>query len=156
VVSFTPQPLYPLGKRPRYPLDRRLGVPQSRSGRRGEVKFLDLTGTRIRHLSRPARSQSLYRLRYPGSFLIDYVKINLNTINFRCLAPPGPKGCQIFYLSRYQNVIPNVYLGIRNNLTDGPNHIIRHFISCPVLPAALLVRFLHYLRDTVNIKVKLS
>jgi hypothetical protein len=36
----TPAPL------PRYPLDRRLGGPQSRSGRRGEGKILDPTGTR--------------------------------------------------------------------------------------------------------------
>jgi hypothetical protein len=38
VVSFTPRPLYPQGKSPRYPLDRRLGEPQSRSGRGGEEK----------------------------------------------------------------------------------------------------------------------
>jgi hypothetical protein len=30
-------------------------------------KILDPTGTRTPTLSRPARSQSLYRLRYPGS-----------------------------------------------------------------------------------------
>jgi hypothetical protein len=29
VVSFTPQPLYPQGKSPWYPLDRKLGGPQS-------------------------------------------------------------------------------------------------------------------------------
>jgi hypothetical protein len=40
-VSFTPRPLYP-----RYPLDG-LGGPQSRSGRRGEEKILDPTGTRL-------------------------------------------------------------------------------------------------------------
>jgi hypothetical protein len=34
--------------------------PKSRSGRRGEEKILDLTGTRNRPLGRPARSQSLY------------------------------------------------------------------------------------------------
>jgi hypothetical protein len=33
VVRFTPRPLYPRGKSPRYPLDRGLGGPQSRSGR---------------------------------------------------------------------------------------------------------------------------
>jgi hypothetical protein len=33
MVSFTPQPLYTQGKRLLYPLDRRLGGPQSRSGR---------------------------------------------------------------------------------------------------------------------------
>jgi hypothetical protein len=38
VVSFTPQPLYPQGKRPQYPLDRRLGGLQSRSGCGGEEK----------------------------------------------------------------------------------------------------------------------
>jgi hypothetical protein len=48
-------------------LYRRLGGPQSRSGQHGEVKILDPTGTRTPTLSRPARSQSLYRLRYPGS-----------------------------------------------------------------------------------------
>jgi hypothetical protein len=68
VVSFTPQSLYPRGKSPRYPLDRRLDGPQSQSERRGEGKILDPTGTRIRPLGRPAHSQSLYRLRYPIVF----------------------------------------------------------------------------------------
>jgi hypothetical protein len=36
VVNFTPQPLYPRGDSPRYPLDRRLGGHQSRSGQSGE------------------------------------------------------------------------------------------------------------------------
>jgi hypothetical protein len=40
VVSFTPRPLYSQGKSPWYPLDRRLGGPQSRSGRGGEEKNL--------------------------------------------------------------------------------------------------------------------
>jgi hypothetical protein len=38
---FTPQ-----GKSPRYPFDSRLGGHQSRSGRLGEEKILDPTGTR--------------------------------------------------------------------------------------------------------------
>jgi hypothetical protein len=37
--------LYPWGKSPQYPLDGRLGGPQNRSGRRGEAKILDPTGT---------------------------------------------------------------------------------------------------------------
>jgi hypothetical protein len=37
VASFTLRPLYPQGKSPWYPLDRRPGGPQSRSGRRGEA-----------------------------------------------------------------------------------------------------------------------
>jgi hypothetical protein len=38
VVSFTDRPLHTQGKSPWYPLDRRLGGPQSRSGRDGEEK----------------------------------------------------------------------------------------------------------------------
>jgi hypothetical protein len=38
VVSFTPRLFYPQGKSPWYPLDRRLGGPQSRSGRGCEEK----------------------------------------------------------------------------------------------------------------------
>jgi hypothetical protein len=46
VVTFMNRPLYHCGKNPRYPLDRRLDGPQSRSGRRGEEKILDRNGTR--------------------------------------------------------------------------------------------------------------
>jgi hypothetical protein len=38
VVSFTPRPLYHQGESPWYPLDRKLGETQSRSGRGGEKK----------------------------------------------------------------------------------------------------------------------
>jgi hypothetical protein len=38
VVSLTHRPLYPQGKSPPYPMDRRLGGPLSRSGRGGEEK----------------------------------------------------------------------------------------------------------------------
>jgi hypothetical protein len=45
MVNFTPQPLYPRGKSPCYPLDTRLGGPQSRSRRNGEEKnFQSLPG----------------------------------------------------------------------------------------------------------------
>jgi hypothetical protein len=58
----------PPGKSPRYPFYRRLGGPQSRSGRYGEVKIFYPTETRTAAPpGRPARSQSLYRLSYPGS-----------------------------------------------------------------------------------------
>jgi hypothetical protein len=46
VVSFTLLPLYRRGMILCYPLDGRLGGPQSRSGRRGEEKILRPTGTR--------------------------------------------------------------------------------------------------------------
>jgi len=38
MVSFTLRPLYPQGKSPLYPLDRRPGEHQSRSGHGGEEK----------------------------------------------------------------------------------------------------------------------
>jgi hypothetical protein len=50
---------------PRCPLGKKLDGPQKRPGRRGEEK--NLAPTQLRPLGRPARSQSLYRLRYPGS-----------------------------------------------------------------------------------------
>jgi hypothetical protein len=39
-------PGHPRGKSLWYPLDSKMGGPQSRSGRRGEEKILDPTGTR--------------------------------------------------------------------------------------------------------------
>jgi hypothetical protein len=53
---FTP------GKETRYPLYRRLGGPQGRSERLPKIS----PPTGIRSPDRPARSESLYRLRYPG------------------------------------------------------------------------------------------
>jgi hypothetical protein len=70
VVSFTLQPLYPQGKSPPYPLDRRLGGLQSRSGHGVEEKNSQPPpGIEPRSSDRPARNQSLYRLRYRGSEL---------------------------------------------------------------------------------------
>jgi hypothetical protein len=46
VVSFTLRPLYPQGKNPWYALDRRLGGPQSRTGRGGEEKNFQLPNPR--------------------------------------------------------------------------------------------------------------
>jgi hypothetical protein len=45
VVSFTLLPLYPRGKSPRYPSHMRLGGPLCLSGRYGEVKIINSTGT---------------------------------------------------------------------------------------------------------------
>jgi hypothetical protein len=65
---FTP---HPRGKYRRYPLDRRLGGSQSRSGRRGEDKILGPTGTRT-PTPRPSSPQpvaiptELFRLQYLG------------------------------------------------------------------------------------------
>jgi hypothetical protein len=51
-------------------MDSRLGGPQSRSGRHEEEKILDPTGTRTPTPGRPASSQSVYQLRYPGRGVI--------------------------------------------------------------------------------------
>jgi hypothetical protein len=51
VVRFTDRPLYPKGKEPPYPLDRRLGGHQSRSGPCGVQKnHLSLPGIEHRHV----------------------------------------------------------------------------------------------------------
>jgi hypothetical protein len=70
VVSFTHRPLYPRGKIPLYPLARWLSGPQNRSGRRGEEEILPLLRLELRPFGRLNRSQSLYRLRYPGSYVL--------------------------------------------------------------------------------------
>jgi hypothetical protein len=68
VVSFTPQPLYLRRKRPWHPLDRRLTGSQNRSARGKEEKNLTTTGNRTSEPSAVARSKSLYRLHFPGSY----------------------------------------------------------------------------------------
>jgi hypothetical protein len=64
------QAALPPGKESQYPLDRRLGRPQSRSERH-EVKILLPPRLDLRPLGRPARSQSLYRLRYMYIYIIN-------------------------------------------------------------------------------------
>jgi hypothetical protein len=56
MVSFTPRPLYPWEKPP---------VPRVGLDDVEKRKFLTLPGLELRPLGRPARSQSIYRLRYP-------------------------------------------------------------------------------------------
>jgi hypothetical protein len=63
-----PRPFYPRGKSPRYPLDSRLGGPQSQSGQHREVKILAPTGTQHRPLGCPAHSQSLSRHQVSSHF----------------------------------------------------------------------------------------
>jgi hypothetical protein len=65
VVSITPRPLYSQGKSLWYPVDRRLGRPQSWSGRGGEQKIPAPAGNRIPVVQRGAFS--LYWLSYRGS-----------------------------------------------------------------------------------------
>jgi len=61
VVSATPHPLYPQGKSPQYPLDRRLGGTQSWPGHGVKKKNSQpLPGIKIQSSNCPACSQLLY------------------------------------------------------------------------------------------------
>jgi hypothetical protein len=60
-------------------------------------KFLALPGLELLPLDHPARSQSLYRLRYPGSSILRYYPINFllkfkssRKINYRRQQVTGP------------------------------------------------------------------
>jgi hypothetical protein len=63
--QYAPAALYPLPGKTRYPLYRRLGEPQGRSG---QVRKTSPPPTGIRSPDRPACSQSLYRLSYQAHF----------------------------------------------------------------------------------------
>ena len=67
VVSTKHRPLYPRGKT-RYPLYRRLGRPQGRSGRAQKISPAS---------DRPARSESLYQLSYSGPSSIEIILLFL-------------------------------------------------------------------------------
>jgi hypothetical protein len=63
---YTPAALPP-EKQPPVSIDRKLGGPRVGLDDVENRKFLTLQGLELRPLGRPARSQSLYLLRYPGS-----------------------------------------------------------------------------------------
>jgi hypothetical protein len=56
---------------------------KSRSGRLVKWKFLTLPGFELQPLGRPAHSQSLYRLHYPGSFLSPLNRNKFLTVNMQ-------------------------------------------------------------------------
>jgi hypothetical protein len=114
VSQFHAPAALPPGKDPRLPLERRLGGPQSRSGRR-EEKIMTIPGLKLRPFYRPARSQSLYRLRYLGSLK---KKLNEELIPYfpLIMSGNGQKRCvqQFFHCS----------LCIRCRLTFLPSYCI--------------------------------
>jgi hypothetical protein len=92
-----PAALYPRVKDPRYPLYRRLGGPQSRSGHRGWR--LPLPGIEPQSHGRPARSKTLYWLRYPAHIRNGYVwQIPLTSVSRPDLSLTQPP---IFSLIRH-------------------------------------------------------
>jgi hypothetical protein len=64
MVSFTPRPLY-LRRSPQYPLERRLGGPQGRSGRCGEEKNLASAGNRTPAVQLVARRYTDWVIQAP-------------------------------------------------------------------------------------------
>jgi hypothetical protein len=77
---LTLRSLHPRGKSPRYQLHRRLGRPQSLSGRCGiEKNLLSLQGIIP---SRRSRSPLIYRLGYPGSHFAPLMKYSLTHQHF--------------------------------------------------------------------------
>jgi hypothetical protein len=104
VVSFTPQPLYPRGKIPRYPLVTRLGGPQNWSGRREEEKILDPTRTRNPTLGRPARSQSLYRVFIVILTVILYILIKLHVFFLTITSCRGGKPAETSNFLKFLHV----------------------------------------------------
>jgi hypothetical protein len=81
---FTP----PWGEGPRYPLDRRLGGPQSRSRRRGEEIFFTIPGLELRPHDHAARRELLYRLRYPSSNMAISTEISSTECNVKVKFSP--------------------------------------------------------------------
>jgi hypothetical protein len=86
-VSYTPRTLYPRGKSPRYPLDRRLGGPQNRSGRRGEEENLAATGTRT-PTSQPS-SPLPVAIPTMLSRLLYRMKMDIISVEITCVQPLG-------------------------------------------------------------------
>jgi hypothetical protein len=66
-VSFTPRPLYPREKAPGTHCIGGWVSPRAGLGDTKMITFLTLPRLELRPLGRPARSLSLYRLRYPRS-----------------------------------------------------------------------------------------
>jgi hypothetical protein len=69
----------------------------------GKKKFLTLPGLELRTLGRPARSQSLYRLRYPASRMFQFesiIKVSqcviLSFTHLSLFLPPTPKFSSLF------------------------------------------------------------
>jgi hypothetical protein len=70
---LAPAALPPGKESPWYPLDRRLGWPQSRAGRGSLEKISQPPpGIEPQNPDRPARSPALYRLSYHGSEIDHY------------------------------------------------------------------------------------
>jgi hypothetical protein len=86
LVSFTSRSIYPWESVPRIHSIGGWVGPRAGLDNMEEWKFLPPPGLELQRLDRPARSQSLYRLRYPGSLnhkIFFWILSLTFTINFR-------------------------------------------------------------------------
>jgi hypothetical protein len=84
--SFMPRQLYLQGKSTRYPLDRRLGVPQIRSGHDGEEKNSQPPpGIEPQNPDFQPVAQSLYQLGYHGSYFIRLCGVLLKYVKLKSI-----------------------------------------------------------------------
>jgi hypothetical protein len=88
-----PQPAaLPPGKEPRYPLDRKLGGPQSRSGRHGKVKILAPTWSRTPTTLVVQPVVSRYTDCAIPALTMTETRLNFYILNLKLLLIPGSKG----------------------------------------------------------------
>jgi hypothetical protein len=74
VFTFTPRTLYPEEEPRTHCIG---GWVDPRADDVEKRKFLTLPGLELRPLRRPGRSQSLYGLRFPGSFILQLIRLKL-------------------------------------------------------------------------------
>jgi hypothetical protein len=99
-------------------------------------KFLTLPGLELRPLCRPARRQSLYRLRYPDSrdkYIPDYLSSDVNYTWDR-RQNPG-ETCHNKYTSSHaeHHALPYIIF-LRTRLTDNVAHITLHILQYMQMP----------------------
>jgi hypothetical protein len=126
VVSFTPRPLYSLGKSPRYPLDKRLGGPQNLCECCGEEKNCAPAGIRTPAVQPVASPTELSRLRVilliqhfnaNTDSSLKYVRISI--VLFHCcfnkvylIYMPFEKMTPILVISRWVSLHLHMYTGV--------------------------------------------
>jgi hypothetical protein len=96
-VSFTPRPLYPRGKSPGAHWIGSWVNPRACVDDLEKRKFLTLSRLKLRPLGRPARSQSLYRLPYLGSFHSP-IRLHGVVLNYLSTGPMYDRMVQLLWI----------------------------------------------------------
>jgi hypothetical protein len=97
VSSFPPLPLYPQEKGSQCPLDRRLGAPHRRSGRRGKDIFFILSGVPVTHdITNSVANETL----------ITFNNHNITWVTEQILINLVRKPCNIKHFPRHCSQLP--------------------------------------------------